>query len=123
MPLWASILTGLIGIALGAYLNPFFQHRKEVKEKLHEMRFKRYGAIAILMLPMFRPKSEMKKMNMFRADLGNLKDVKRELETEKLNCLLYAGENVVKRLNAFIENPTEEKYYDVMQEMKKDLWT
>lgn len=111
---------GLGGI-LGAYFQSRFQHQKEVKEDIHQLKRARYGAILIQMLTVLDPK-HLPKMQKIRPDLASIEDVKEELKTEMLNSILFASDEVVKAMADFLSSPAHSSYIKTAATMRKDLW-
>jgi len=112
---------GFSGI-LGAYLQSRFQHQKEIKEDIHQLKRQRYGAILIQMLTVLDPAHGLSKTQQFRPDLKNIDDFKEELKIEMLNGVLYASDDVIKAMAEFIGNPTYPSYIKIASAMRKDLW-
>jgi len=80
--LWAAI--GLGGI-FGAYFQSRFQHQKEVKEDIHQLKRKRYGSILIQMITILDPERGLSKIKEIRNDLKEIKDC---IEEVKVKCLI-----------------------------------
>ncbi len=119
----ASILLAVgFGAILGAYFQARFQHQKEVKEDIHNLKRQRYGAILIQMLTIINPKRGLSKTQVFRPDLKSIDDFKEEVKTETLNSLLFAGDNVIKSMVDFINDPTQSSYIKTAVTMRIDLW-
>jgi len=112
---------GIGGIA-GAYLQLHFQHQKEIKEDIHQLKRQRYGAILIQMLTILDPSHGLSKTQQFRPDLKNIEDFKEEVKIEMLNGVLYASDEVVKAMAEFINNPSYPLYIKTAAAMRKDLW-
>lgn len=112
---------GLGGI-LGAYFQSRFQHQKEIKEDIHQLKRARYGAILIQMLTMLQPQ-HLPKTQKIRPDLASIEDVKEELKTEMFNSILFASDPVVKAMAEFLSNPAQSSYIKTAAAMRKDLWS
>jgi len=112
---------GFSGI-LGAYLQSRFQHQKEIKEDIHQLKRQRYGAILIQMLTILDPSHGLSKTQQFRPDLKNIDDFKEEVKIEMLNGVLYASDGVIKAMAEFINNPSYALYIKTAAAMRKDLW-
>ncbi len=111
---------GLGGI-LGAYFQSRFQHQKEVKEDIHQLKRERYGAILIQMLTILDPE-HLHKTQRFRPDLKNIDDVKVEVRTEMLNSIVFASDEVIKAMSGFVKSPSDATYIKAASAMRKDLW-
>src|SRR3989338_6417 len=99
-----------IGGIVGAYLQSRFQHQKEIKEDIHQLKRQRYGAILIQMLTILDPSHGLSKTQQFRPDLKDIDDFKEEVKTEMLNGVLYASDDVIKTKAEFINNATYPLY-------------
>ena len=98
------VLTALgFGGIIGAYFQSLFQQRGQLKEKEHELKSKRYKTILILMLTKLDPENGLKKIAEFRDDLKNISDVEKEIETELMNSILFANDDVIKAYQHFAE--------------------
>lgn len=118
-----TLLTALgIGGILGAYFQSLFQHKREIKEHEHELKRRRYSCILILLLTKLDPKNGLPHVEKIRPDLKNLKDVEKEIETELLNGVLFASDDVIKTMSEFVQKPTHKSYIKVATAMRKDLW-
>jgi len=116
------ILTALGGGFFGAYFQSRFQHQKELKTDIHELKRKRYGAILIQMLTVLDPERGLSKVKKFRPDFESVEDVKEELNTEMLNAILFANDEVIKSMAEFSKNPNHETYIKSAAAMRRDLW-
>ena len=118
-----AFITALgFGGVLGAFFQARFEQQKQVKEQEREMKQKRYGVILILLLTKLDPKTGLAKMRDHRPDLKSLPDVEKEIETEFLNGILFASDDVIRALAEFIQNPIRSSYVKVATAMRKDLW-
>jgi len=119
----ASLITVLgAGTILGAYFQSQFEHKKQVKEKEHELKHKRYGAILILMLTKLDPKTALPHIHTLRPDLENITDVDSKLKTELLNGVLFASDEVIQTMACFIHKPSYSTYIKTTIAMIRDLW-
>ncbi|MFH0769506.1 MAG: hypothetical protein V1932_08110 [Chloroflexota bacterium] len=112
---------GLGGI-LGAYFQSRFQHQKEVKEDIHQLKRQRYGAILIQMLTILDPERGLSKAQKFRPDLKDVEDFKEEVKTEMLNSVLFASDEVISAMAEFVKSPSYPSYVKTASAMRKDLW-
>jgi len=116
------LLTALgLGGIFGAYFQSRFQHQKEVKEDIHQLKRKRYGAILIQMITILDPE-RLSKTQAFRPDLTDIEDLKEEVKTEMLNSVLFANDEVIKAMAEFIQTPNHSSYIKTASAMRKDLW-
>lgn len=118
-----SLLTAIgLGSILGAFFQSRFEQQKQVKEQEHDLKHRRYSAILILLLTKLDPKKGLVKTRAIRPDLQNLADIEKEIETEFLNSILFASDDVIRALADFIQNPNHSSYIKVATAMRKDLW-
>jgi len=117
-----AVISLISAVGLGAYLQFYFQHKKEIKEDIHQLKRQRYGAILIQMLTILDPQYGLSKTQQFRPDLKNIDDFKEEVKIEMLNGVLYASDDVIKTMAEFISNPTYPSYIKTAAAMRKDLW-
>ena len=118
-----SILTAVgLGGIFGAYFQFRFQHQKEVKEDVHQLKRKRYGSILIQMLTILSPERGLAKAQQFRDDLKDIQDFKEEVKTEMLHSILFANDEVIKAMAEFVKNPNYVSYIKTVSAMRKDLW-
>lgn len=118
----AILLTAFGGGFFGAYFQSRFQHQKELKTDIHELKRARYGAILIQMLTVLDPERGLEKTKKFRPDFKDVQDVKDELKTEMLNAILFANDEVIKSMAEFSKNPNHENYIKSAAAMRRDLW-
>ena len=118
----ASMLTafGVSGL-LVAFFQHRFEHQKQVRGQEHDLKERRYKTILLLMLTQLDPE-DLRQIREHRSDLRDITDVKRELRTEMLNSILFAGDDVVRRMAEFIKRPTCGSYVKTAASMRRDLW-
>lgn len=117
-----SIISAIgIGGILGAYLEFRFQQQKQVREDIHRLKRKRYGAISIQMLTVLSPE-HLSKTQKFRPDLKNIEDFKEEVKIEMLHGVLFASDAVIKTMADFVQHPNFSSYFKTIAAMRKDLW-
>ncbi len=111
-----------VGGVFGAYFQSRFQHQRELKSDIHELKRQRYGAILIQMLTILDPEHGLSKSQKFRPDLKNIEDFKEEVKIEMLNGVLFASDEVIKAMAEFIRNPNHGTYIKTVISMRRDLW-
>lgn len=112
---------GVLTAVTTAYLQPKFQHKKEIEKQEHEIKFTRYKAISIQMLTVLTP-DNLHKTQTFRPDLKNIEDVKEEINTEIINSFMFASDGVINTLSVFIKEPNYVRYIEALNQMRIDLW-
>jgi hypothetical protein len=111
-----------VGGVLGAYFSSLFEQRKQIKEEERKLKSRRYGAIIIQMLTILDPEDGLRRTKQFRPDLKTAEDFKKEIETELLNSLLFASDEVIRTMADFLRRPNYSAYIKTTVAMRKDLW-
>jgi hypothetical protein len=111
-----------IGGLGGAFVNSYLEHKKLLNQQEHELKRKRYLCTLILMLTKLDPVSGLRHLQDHRPDLRDLKDVDAEIRTELLNAMLFASDDVITEMAAFIGNPGHTAYVKTVTAMRRDLW-
>jgi len=118
-----SLITAIgLGGIFGAFFQSKFQHQREIKEDIHNLKRQRYGAILIQMLTIIEPEHGLIKSQKYRPDLKSIDDFKEEIKIEMLNSVLYANDDVIKSVAEFVENPNHSNYIKTAIVMRQDLW-
>jgi hypothetical protein len=118
-----AVLTALgVGGAIGAYIQHRLQARRELGEREHELKQRRYLCIIILMLAKLSPQVGIAKVQRIRPDRPDLHAVEDELDTELTNAVVFASDDVLAGLATFLTNPTHLAFADVASAMRRDLW-
>jgi hypothetical protein len=106
---------------LVAFFQHRFEHRKQIWGLEHDLKERLYKATNILMLSLLDPQGSVH-IREYRPDLKNANDVVKELRTEMLNSFLFANDDVIRSLTAFIAQPDHDKYIKAAVSMRRDLW-
>lgn len=118
-----TVLTALgIGGGIGAYVQHRLQARRQLGEREHELKQRRYLCIIILMLAKLKPEVGIAKVQRIRPDLPDLQAVDDELETELMNAVVFASDDVLASFATFLKNPTHVAFADAASAMRRDLW-
>ncbi|MDD5032372.1 MAG: hypothetical protein PHR36_05050 [Patescibacteria group bacterium] len=129
---------GIGGIIVG-YLQ-YRWNRKTELMKIHWTRFSeielktrtlnedKYRSTLVFMRCVIKPEN----VNQFNIDdpniqdMRNEKDIKKYVETKLIefyyNSLLYASDEVLRKIKQFIDAPTESNFIQTAIAMRKDLW-
>jgi hypothetical protein len=110
-----------IGGVLGASFTYFWQKRKEIQLKQNELKEKRYLCILLLMYAYVNPK-EFKNIKRLRPEIQSRDDLKGELQTEWVNCWIYASDETIGSFKKFLEEPTEDNFAKTVLYMRQELW-
>ena len=111
-----------LGGALGAWLTAVFQRRNEVAQREHELKRSRYLCILILMLSKLDPQHGISRVKAHRPDLQTADDLDHELTTELLNAVVFASNQVLSNLSAFLQRPSLATFTEAAIAMRIDLW-
>lgn len=126
MPMLMAFLTAAIAIA-SAYITIKFQiwneKAKKENEKRQEFREVRYKAVIILMLSALNFDKNKPMLHLYgRTSINTIEDLIDELDVEWRNMILYANDNVIKAMGAFLQAPSLENFWSTTIEMRKDLY-
>lgn len=111
-----------IGAIIGAFFRSLFEYRRGIEKQQHELKFKRYACILILLLTRLDSKTGLRHIRELRPDLQDLGDVEKEIRVELLNSILFASDDVVRSMFEFIRTPSYSSYFTVAISMRRDLW-
>lgn len=115
---------GLLGIGglLSSFLTILWQRKNANKVRHQEYKETRYKCIIILMhayLNFDKNKSVLLKHG---YDIHHTADLADLLKTEHVNAFLYASDEFIQDLGAFIKEPNEHNLYLVARAIRKDMW-
>jgi hypothetical protein len=118
------LLSGLgIGGLLGAFAKSFLDKQQHKFSKVFEYKEARYKAIMILMWVAMNPSEyELRKLAQHRPDIKNIKELDSELNLEWHNAMLFASDEVLTNLSAFLKEKNFENLRLTILSMKKDLY-
>jgi hypothetical protein len=120
-----STILGLLGLggALGTYLRVLWERKNSVLLQKQEFKEVRYKCIIILSLSLldFDKNKYLLHQNK-REYIKTPQDLISELKIEWNNMILFASEEVLLSMHAFIKNPSTECYRRMAIDMRKDLW-
>lgn len=115
---------GLIGIgAIVQSIISFSLKKREVKSQTqHEFKNVRYKAIILLANALLDFEKHNPELQLQGRNFSGRDDLLEELKVERNNMILFASDQVILALNAYIKNPNEEKFYNLALTMRKDLY-
>ncbi len=116
-----AIIGGIFGSIITYLVKFFFDKNKERFLSELQQKEKRYKCTMIFMECYLHPKN-IKFLQAKSPENQTVKDIKETLKVEYAETLLFAPDDVVRSLKSFIESPSEEKYYETIKLMRKDLW-
>lgn len=111
-----------LGGVLGAYFQARLQRRTQIGQHEHDLKQKRYLCTLMLMLTKLNADVGMPKLQGIRPDLKNPDDLDNELEAELLNGFIFASDEVLESLAAFIRTSNHHTFSRTAGAMRKDLW-
>lgn len=116
-------ILGVIGVSglLATSLGYFLEKRKQRKFSEQRWKARRYKSILVQMRVILHPEN-IKYVKAIRPDLISISDWKNEIQEEWFNSWLFASDDVIKALKAFILNPNYANYGKTVLAMRKDLW-
>lgn len=117
-----TFLAAILGAAIPGVLAYMLEKRKIRDQSLHIFKETRYKAIIILMYGLFnfdKYGNTLQKNNSNISDKEKLKD---ELLIELANMTLFAKDEVIFSVKKFINEPSEDHYYNATLEMRRDLY-
>jgi hypothetical protein len=118
-----SVLTAVgLGGILGAYFQARFQRSTQINQQEHELKRKRYLCILMIMIAKLQPEEGLAKLRSHRPDLATMDDINDELNSELLNGFIYADDEVLNALAAFIQKADRETFLATATAMRMDLW-
>lgn len=118
-----TVLTAMgLGGVLGAYVQHRLQARRAMSDREQELKERRYLCILILMLAKLKPEIGIAKVQRIRPDLPDLGALDEELETETLNAVVFASNDVLGSLAAFVKQPSHGAFAATASAMRRDLW-
>lgn len=115
---------GLIGIGaiMKSIIDSYLKNWELKGQSQHEFKSSRYKVIILLanaMLDFEKHKPDLLNHGRVFSNTTQLAD---ELKTERNNMILFASDQVIRTLNFFIINSTEENFFELAIAMRKDLY-
>lgn len=119
------LLLSAIGIGgiLGAFVKSILDKHQFKFSKVFEYKEVRYKAIMIMMWVAMNPSEyEFRQLAIHRPQIKGKKELESELKLEYYNAMLFASDEVLSALNAFLKDKTIENWKRTTRAMKKDLY-
>ena len=121
-----DVLAIVGALGLGALIPKLFDiysnERKNRSQSRHEFKQVRYKAIILLMYTYLDFDERNTLLLAHNRNFRTKKDLLEELFTEWTNMTLFASDNVIRTMKAFVKNPSEDSYLTVTLAMRKDLY-
>jgi hypothetical protein len=121
---------GLLGVGgiIGSYLQHLWNQKRETELRIQSLNENKYRSTLVFMRCVLKPAN----VNQFHIDDPNMQILKNKEEVKKYamikltefyyNSILYASDDVLKKLKQFINKPSESKFMETAIAMIKDLW-
>ena len=115
---------GLLGVGgvIGTYLRILWERKKEAE--LHKPEFKetRYKCVILLMHAALDFENQVHLLRQHGRDHADVASLLEELRAEWHNMILFASEDVLVSVHAFIREPSIKRFRQGALAMRKDLW-
>lgn len=114
---------GLLGVGglISSYLTILWQRRSAFQQKQEDYMFTRYKATVVLMFEYLQGEGSVKQMNQYGRSFQSREEILEEVKAEWLNMILFASDGVVRELQEFVLNPSDETYFRTTLAMRTDL--
>lgn len=124
-----SIL-GLLGIGgiIGSYLQHLWNQKRETELRVQTLNENKYRSTLVFMRCVLKPEN----VNQFHIEDPNIQNLKDEEQVKKhvmtkliefyYNSILYASDEVLRKMKQFMDNPSESNFMETAIAMRKDLW-
>ena len=115
---------GLLGIggALGTYFRIVWERKSSAQLQKQEFKDTRYKCIIMLMYTLLDFDKRSKGLEKFGRDFKSQEQLIDEIKAEWHNAILFATDEVLEDLHAFIKEPSAESFKKSALSMRKDLW-
>ena len=128
-----EIVASLIGAAgiggiIGAYLKHVLDRRRELDLRIQTINEEKYRSILVYMRCLLKPEAlphfqiQDKQIYEFKREQDVRKYALQKLEEYYYNGFLYASDDVLIKLNQFMDIPADGSFLRVAMAMRKDLW-
>jgi hypothetical protein len=120
----ALSVLGLLGIGgiLGTWLQIVLERRNSALLQKQEFKETRYKCIIMLMYTALDYEKRGSGLIKFGRNFSSKDDVLDELQAEWHNAILFALEEALTAIHAFIREPTVKLFKQAALAMRKDLW-
>jgi len=117
----AASLLGFGGV-IGTYLRILWERRNSALLQQQEFKETRYKCIIMLMYTCMDFEKRGRGLEQFGRNFRSTDDVINELKAEWHNMILFASDDVLKTVHAFIRAPSAASFKESALAMRKDLW-
>ena len=112
-----------IGGFIVHYVHVLWDRKSRQLLKKQEFKETRYKCIIIFMLSLLDFEKNKQMLHLHgRQYINNKEDLIYDLKLELNNMILFASDEVLKRMKDFIQSPSQESFYKVAIGMRRDLW-
>ncbi len=121
---------GLLGIGgiIGSYLQHFWNQKRETELRIQSLNENKYRSTLVFMRCILKPEN----VNQFHIEDSKIQKLKNKEEIKKYamnkltefyyNSILYASDDVLRKLKQFMNQPSESNFMETAIAMRKDLW-
>ncbi len=121
-----EILTAIGLIGLGGLLKSgfdfFISTRKQKQEAKQTFKELRYKAIILFCYALVNYDKEKMMLVINRPDIDSIERLKNEIQTEFVNMSLFASDNVIVKMRAFLNHQNSQTLNSLIIAMRKDLY-
>ncbi len=115
---------GLLGVGsvLGTWLRIIWERRNSALLQKQEFKETRFKCVIMLMYTALDFEKRAPGLVQFGRNFGSRADVIDELQAEWHNAILFASEEALTTIHAFIRQPSVASFKKAALAMRKDLW-
>lgn len=115
---------GLLGIGgvIGTYLRIVWERRDKALSQMQEFKFARYKCIIILMHAALNFEQRNPHLRQVGRNFQTKEELIEEIEMEWHNSILFASDEALKSIHAFLNQPSSSLFKQSVIAMRQDLW-
>ena len=115
---------GLLGVggAFGTYLRILWERKNSAELQKQEFKDARYKCIIMLMYTLLDFEKRSLGLDQFGRNFKTKDQLVDEIKAEWHNAILFASDEVLQNLHAFLKSPSVEAFKRTALSMRKDLW-
>jgi hypothetical protein len=117
-------ILGLLGVGgiLGTYLRILWERKNEAEIHKQEFKETRYKCVILFMYVALDFENRAPLLRPHGRNFADLESLLEELRTEWHNMILFASEDVLVSVHAFIRKPSISEFHQGALAMREDLW-
>jgi hypothetical protein len=121
---------GLLGIGgiIGSYLQHLWNRKRETESRIQNLNENKYRSTLVFMRCVLKPEN-VEQFNIEDPNiqkLRNTNEIKEYAKTKLIeyyyNSILYASDEVLRKIKQFIDSPSESNFMKTAIAMREDLW-